>query len=238
MWNLRKLIFGLLFLAVSLHAEGIYATFTVEAEQSANLAFNASGVVEKVNVEVGSVVHKGDLLANLESNDIRASLQIAKTALKYTKRDYDRQLKVKQILDKARLDSYAFKYESAKAQVIYDQALLDKTILDAPFDGVIFFKEVEVGDTVSGMMLKTVLKIQSQHARKLLLSFDQKYWKSVKQGALFKYKVDGDETLYEGKITKVYPSADPQNRKINAEIKTEDIPVGLFGTGSIVVEAK
>jgi len=236
--SLRKILLGLLLLVVVSHAEEIYATFTVKAQKSASLAFNASGVVEKVNVDVGSIVKKGEPLANLESNDIRANMDVTQTALKYAKRDYNRQLKVKNIIDQSRLDGYAFKYENAKAQLMYQQALLDKTILDAPFDGLITFKEVEVGDTVSGLMLKTVLKIESEHARKLLIEFDQKYWRVVKEGLVFKYQVDGDETLYEGRITKVYPSADTQSRKITAEVKAEDIPVGLFGTGSIVVETK
>jgi len=236
--SLRKILLGLLLLAVVSHAEEIYATFTVKAQKSASLAFNASGVVEKVNVDVGSIVKKGEPLANLKSNDIRANMDVTQTALKYAKRDYNRQLKVKNIIDQSRLDGYAFKYENAKAQLMYQQALLDKTILDAPFDGVITFKEVEVGDTVSGLMLKTVLKIESEHARKLLIEFDQKYWRVVKEGLVFKYQVDGDETLYEGRITKVYPSADAQSRKITAEVKAEDIPVGLFGTGSIMLETK
>ena len=33
------------------------------------------------------------------------------------------------------LTAYVFKYENAKAQLIYQQALLDKTLLKAPFDG-------------------------------------------------------------------------------------------------------
>ena len=64
------------------------------------------------------------------------------------------------------LTAYLYKYENAKAQLIYQQALLDKTLLKAPFDGLITQKSVEVGDVVSGAMIRTVLKIQSIHERK------------------------------------------------------------------------
>jgi len=141
---IKKTILTILLLASALlQAEEAYATFTVEAKQHANLAFNASGVVDKVTVTVGSIVHKGDLLAFLESKDIRAALEIRKTTLKYAKKEYDRLFSIKHILDEANLDGVRFKYENAKVQLDYQQAILDKTILHAPFDGMITFKNVE-----------------------------------------------------------------------------------------------
>jgi len=222
-------------LALSLHAEEIYATFTVEASQHADLAFTTTGTVEKVNVDVASVVKKGEILAELNNEDLKAALDIATIAMKYAKRDYERQVKVKKLVDASKFDSYAFKYEHAKAQTAYQQALLDKTQLKAPFDGVIYEKSVEVGDVVSGAMIRTVMKIQSLKERKLILSVDQKYWKVLKSGLVFRYKVDGDSSVYTGKISKVYPYANDANRKIRAEVEAESFTPGLFGDGYIIV---
>ena len=235
---MRRIILSLMLLAVTIQAQDIYATFSVEADQSANLAFTSSGTVNSVSVDVATVVKKGEVLAQLQNSDLKAALNIATTALKYAKKDYDRQLKVKKLVDAARLDSFAFKYESAKAQVVYQQALLDKTILKAPFDGVIFNKSVEEGDVVSGAMIRTVLKIQSIHKRKLVLEVDQKYWKSIQIGDAFTYKVDGDIKEYEGKISKIYPYADSITRKIKAEVEVEDFVAGLFGDGTIITQSK
>jgi membrane fusion protein, multidrug efflux system len=124
---------------------------------------------------------------------------------------------------------------SAKANLAYQQALLDRTIVLAPFDGVIFEKSVEVGDVVSGMMLRTIFKIQSKSKRKLILEFDQKYWKSVKVGDSVKYTVNGDDNSYTGKISKLYPHANSDNRKIKAEVIGNGFVVGLFGEGYIIV---
>lgn len=54
------------------NAKEVYSTFTVEAEKSANLAFSMSGIVDKVNVDIGSVVKKGQKLVVLENSDIRS----------------------------------------------------------------------------------------------------------------------------------------------------------------------
>lgn len=230
-----KLIFSTLALALSLNAAEVYATFTVEAAQSANLAFDASGITRAVNYDVAQSVKKGAVLASLGNEDAKASLDMAKTALLYAKRDYERQLKVKDLIDAAKFDSYAFKYEDAKNQLAFAQAKYDKTFLRAPFNGVIYDKDIEVGDTVSGMMLKTVFKIQSQRERKLILGFDQKYHSQVKVGQKFRYGVDGDPKEYVGVISKIYPFANSGNRKIKAEVKAKDFVVGLFGEGYIVV---
>ena len=224
--------------ATAIYAGEVYATFQVEAEKSAELAFISTGVVEKVHIDVGSVVKKGEVLATLENSDLKAMLESAEVAEKYAQKDFERQQKVKQVINQAQYDQYAFKYENARAQAAYQKALFEKTILKAPFDGVIFEKIVEEGDAVSGGLIRTILKIQSLHERKLILAFDQKYHAQVKVGNLFQYRVDGDDTLYKGKITKVYPALNTDKRKVIAEVEAKDLMVGLFGEGTIITDEK
>lgn len=231
---MRKLLIILALFIVTAQAKEIYATFTVQALKSANLAFSSSGIVDKVLVDIADVVQKDGMLAKLQNEDLKASLGITQSLLKYAKKDYNRRQKVKSIIDQAEFDKYASKYANAKAQLLYQQAILDKTILKAPFDGVIFEKSIEVGDAVSGAMIRTVFKIQSLNKRKLVLEFDQKYWADVKVGDKFSYKVDGSDEAYEGVITKIYPAIDTQKRKVKAEVKAKDFIVGLFGDGTII----
>jgi len=249
MRSFRKIILGIVALAVSLSAQEIYATFNIEADKSANLAFYSSGIIDKVYVDVASSVKRGDKLVELQNDDLKASLKIAKAklaeaevSLKFAKRDYDRQLLIKDLIDEAKFDQYELVYErakvevaSAKANLAYQQSLLDRSIILAPFDGVIFEKSVEVGDVVSGMMLRTIFKIQSKDKRKLIFEFDQKYWKKVKVGDSVKYSINGDNNSYTGKISKVYPHANSDNRKIKAEVTANGFVVGLFGDGYIIV---
>jgi len=235
---MNKIILGLISLVLTLNAAEVYATFNVEADQKAMLAFDASGITRVVNYDVASSVKKDEILASLQNSDIKASLDRAKTALKFAKKDYERQLKVKNLIDAGKFDQYAFKYENAKNDLAYAQAKYDKTFLRAPFDGIIYAKNIEIGDTVSGMMLKTVFKIQSKSKRKLILGFDQKYHSSVKVGQVFRYGVDGDAKRYEGVISKVYPFANSGNRKIKAEVKANNFIPGLFGEGYIEIPNK
>ena len=235
---MKKIILGLLLSLSALNANDIYATFTVEPLQDAKLAFIASGIVSEVNTDIGSKVKKGAILAVLDNADIKAMLEVSKTALKYAKKDYERQLKIKNLIDEARFDGVANKYESAKNQLAYQQALYEKTFLKAPFDGVIYEKDIELGDAVSGMMLKTVFQIQSLKKRKLILEFDQKNRNVIKVGSLFTYNIDGDAVTYTGNISKIYPRANAKSRKIKAEVKSQNFIPGLFGDGYISVKKK
>ena len=235
---MNKIIIGLIGLVFSLSASEIYATFSVEAMKSASLAFDASGIIKKVNFDISSDVKEGELLAVLRNKDKKANLDNAITALKYAKKDYDRQVKVKKLIDESKFDLFAFKYENAKNNLEYAKSMYDKTFLRAPFDGVVFFKDIEVGDTVSGVSLKTVCKIQSKKERKLVLEFDQKYHKVVHIGDKFKYRLDGDNKEYIGVISKIYPSANPKNRKIQAEVRVSYLMPGLFGDGYIITNLK
>jgi RND family efflux transporter MFP subunit len=235
---MKKIIWSMLWMITALSAEEVYATFEIEAQKSANLAFSSSGIVQKVTVDVGSEVKKEDVLSVLQNDDLKVMLEGAQVALKYAKLDYDRQVKVKKIIDQSQFDQYAFKYENAKVQAAYQKSLLDKTVLRAPFDGVIYEKSLEEGDVVSGAMIRTLLKIQSAHERKLILEFDQKYHAKVKVGDLFKYKIDGDEKIHEGKISKIYPVVNMENRKVIAEVEAKDLMVGLFGEGTILINDK
>ena len=233
---MNKIIIALTALIINLHATEVYATFNVLAQKNAALAFNASGIVNAVHTDIANSVNKGDILASLENSDVKANLQSAQVAHKYAARDYERQQQVKHLIDASAFDAYALRYESTKAHLAYMQALLDKTYLKAPFDGVITFKEIEIGDTVNGMMLKTVFKIQSTHERKLLVEFDQKYYQDVHVGDTFEYKLDGQQKVYRGTISKIYPLANANNRKIQAEVQAKDLLVGLFGDGIIITQ--
>jgi RND family efflux transporter MFP subunit len=249
---MKKLVSLLLVYSISLIANEVYTTVSVEAKHNAELAFDASGTVEKVYVGVSSHVKRGDALAKLKNDDIKAALDMAtaeyenaKASLKYALRDFQRQEKVKDMIDEAEFDRYALMYEKAKAEeqksaanLLYQKALYEKTILRAPFSGVISWKDIDVGDVVSGMMLKTVFHIQNLYERKLILEFDQRYWNNVAVGDKIIYTLDGSKKSYSAKISKIYPSIDTKSRMMKAEAKASKLPVGLFGTGHIYTRHK
>ena len=231
-----KRIFYILLVAASLmQAKEIYATFDVTAQQQSDLAFSMQGVVKEVFVQIGDRIKKGQILATLNNDELKSSVEASKIVLKYAKKDYDRQAKVKEIINQVQFDSFALQYESAKSQLKYQQALLQMSILRAPYDALIVDKNIEVGD-MAGAQINGVFSVQSLGDVKLVLKFDSQHWKDVQKGNKFLYSLSGDDTLYEGVISIIYPSVNPQTRMLQAEVLIKHIPTGLFGSGTIVTE--
>ena len=232
---MKKLIVLVLMVLV-LEAKEVYATFSVAPQKSANLAFIVTGIVDKVNVDVGDKVVQNQVLSKLENSDLKALLDGAKANFEYAKREFERQKRVKDKISPSQFDAVKLKFLAAKAKYEYNQATLEKTYLKAPFNGVITYKDIERGDAINGMMLKTVFKIESDKNKKLIVKFDQKYVNSVKVGDKFKFKFAGSDKEYVGEIAKIYPTVDNKTNQATAEVYVKGFKSGMFGDGVIIIK--
>lgn len=246
---LLKTSLALLLLSQLAVAKDIYATFNVHANQEATLAFTASGLVQDRLVDVGAKVTKGQVLARLENSEQKAMLELAEedyknAQLAYNKSNnsFQRYKKVATILDQEKFDAISFgvkmarvSMQKAKVNIALRQAQFDKTILKAPFNGIVTQTFKEPGDAVTGMQVMPFIELMDTHQVKLILSFDSRYVNDIKVGQSFIYHVDGSDRIYKGKLSKVYPTVDTKTRKIRAEVITTDLKPGLFGQGTIKV---
>ena len=57
-----------------LFGEEIYATFNIQATQSATLSLASNGVIEEIFVEVGDFVEKGEKLLTLKAKDLQENV--------------------------------------------------------------------------------------------------------------------------------------------------------------------
>ncbi|MBW1981800.1 MAG: efflux RND transporter periplasmic adaptor subunit [Deltaproteobacteria bacterium] len=131
---------------------------TKPVEQTA-LSFAVGGTVEKVKVNLGDQVKKGQILAELDKQpfilavrDAEAALAKAQAQVVERRANYERILALYESnnASKAELDSARADFDSAKSQVEAAKAQLGlakrdlrKTVLRAPYDGTISLKEIE-----------------------------------------------------------------------------------------------
>jgi RND family efflux transporter MFP subunit len=157
----------------------LQATGYVTARRQATVSAQITGTLTEVLIEEGDRVKKGQVLARLEDNALRASLDSARASaaaahasvrqteaqLTQAQRDAERQealvgrgLVSKQLAEQARTqaDTYRAQLNTARrqadaadAQVGVGQVNLDYTVVRAPFDGVITDKAAQVGEIVS-----------------------------------------------------------------------------------------
>ncbi len=242
-----KLLLPFFLLITSLMGEDIYATFDVVAAKEANLALTTSGVVKTLRVDVGSHVKKGDILLEIDNDNLTAGVTLAKESLKkaqieekFAKQTYDRYKKVESVIDAELMDQNTLIYQKssaalgeAKAQVRYQSTLVEKTRLRAPFSGIISERNIELGDGVGGGSIP-LFKLISDGTVKLIVQFDEKYLNKVRKGSMIRYRVDGENQWRNNTIVKLYPTINPKSRKATAEVLTSKIAPGLFGEAYII----
>ena len=231
-------------------AQDIYATFNVKALKESKLTLSSSGIVEKIYVDVGSDVKKGDLLLELDNDDIKTSLELEKNKvklaelnLKYAKKAYERIQKIKDVIDEEKFDNAISNYErsqielaKAKASLANTQARLDKTYLKAPFDGTISKKSIELGSGVSSAKMDPLFTLITPNELILEISIDEKYADVIKPSQSFSYSIGVNKEKKVGKISKIYPSINPNKRSITIEVPAHDMKVGMFGYGHLKVD--
>ncbi|MBW2449811.1 MAG: efflux RND transporter periplasmic adaptor subunit [Deltaproteobacteria bacterium] len=133
----------------------------IEAADKSSISFEVSGNVQKVNVEVGQKVEKDQVLAVLDERTYKLNVQGAEAALGRAKvqladkrKDLDRFKRIAKAdpgaISQASIDQAQAAYDSARKNVQYTTSQLnlakrdlEKTVLRAPFDGVIAEKYVE-----------------------------------------------------------------------------------------------
>lgn len=123
----------------------------VEAETRADLSPKITSRITDLRVTEGSRVRKGDIIARLDHQDLDAQLAETQASWAQAAADLVRQQNLfrQGLATKSTLDAAVAVEASTRARADYIRALLDYTVLRAPFDGVVVAKRAHVGEAVS-----------------------------------------------------------------------------------------
>jgi membrane fusion protein (multidrug efflux system) len=135
---------------------------TVVANEYVELHPEASGRLTYLYVPEGKLIKKGTLIAKVNNADLEAQLQKSRVALELAMKteDRDKQLLAVNGINQADYDAALNVVNGYKADIEYNQALLDKTLLKAPFDGYIGLRQVSVGAYVTpATLIATLLQL-------------------------------------------------------------------------------
>ncbi|NCX74584.1 MAG: efflux RND transporter periplasmic adaptor subunit [Proteobacteria bacterium] len=120
--------------------------------QQSNLAFEISGKLNVINVDIGDAVIKGQVLAELDDREAKAQLQQAKArydlALQILNRYKD--LRSEGHISIQDLDNANSEELISKSQYEFYKVKLEQTKLIAPFDGVIQNRYLDTGSVING----------------------------------------------------------------------------------------
>jgi len=200
----------------------VTATGTIEPINQVDVGTQVSGVVEKIYVDYNSEVKEGQLIAELDKTNLKASLTQAQAAYdnavsqrNYTKTIYDRQktLYDNHVISKSDFDDANFDYQTAKGTVTqrFSDLQSARTNLEyaniySPIDGVVLSRDIDEGQTVAASYSTPTLFTIAQDLKEMQVEadVDEADIGQVTEGQRVEFTVDAyiGET-FNGVITQV-----------------------------------
>ena len=200
----------------------VTATGTIEPITQVEVGTQVSGVVEKIYVDYNSVVEEGQLIAELDKTNLRASKTQAQAAYdnavsqrNYLQTIFDRQktLFENQVISRSDYDDALFNLQTAKGTVTQRYSDLEsaRTNLEyaniySPINGVVLSRAIDEGQTVAASLSTPTLFTIAQDLREMQVEadVDEADIGQVKEGQRVEFTVDAylGET-FEGEVTQV-----------------------------------
>jgi RND family efflux transporter MFP subunit len=205
------------------------ATGYVEAERKADLSPKITSRITELNVTEGTRVKKGDIIARLDSTDLDAQLAEAKANWVNAEAELNRQKVIfgQGLTTRSSLDAAVANEAATRARTRYVEALLDYTIIRAPFAGVITAKRAFVGEAVSPFG-SSPSGGGSGGAVATLVEFSSLYvGADVNEANLSKLSRDQPaeisldavpEKTYHGRLRQIVPAADRQKATVRVKV--------------------
>jgi RND family efflux transporter MFP subunit len=230
----------------------ILASGKIEAVQTANISTRVMGRITNIFVKEGDVVSKGQVLAQVWDEDIKAKraqadamIAEAESAYVTAQKDYDRfnNLFKQQSATAKELDNVTLQYNSAKARVAAAKemrsevnAVLSYSSLTAPFSGVVTQKLAEAGSIANPGM--PILTIEQNGVFQVSASIAESDISNIHLGDLANIQIKSNAKSFDGKIIQINPSSQFTGGQYIVKISIpatakKDIYAGMFASVSI-----
>jgi len=214
---------------------------TLEAEQDAQVVARSTGILEDILVEEGDVVEKGQLLAQLDVEQLTLEVAQKEATLKKLKKELNRQQSLynRKLTSSDALDRATFEFQSQQAQYKLSKLKLNYAGIKAPIDGIVTERLVKTGNLIRDNDL--LFKIVDLNSLKAVLHLPEKELANIKKGQSILLSVDALENeIIVGKIERVRPSIDTDTGtfKVVAALNNENsfLKSGMFGKVEVVFD--
>ena len=205
-------------------------TATVESDVKNNIAPNTPFRIEKIYVEVGDNVRKGQVLVQLDASNLHQ----LKLQLENMKVEFQRTEQLYQVGGASKAE-----YDNAKLQLdVYStqyKQLTENTQLVSPINGVVTARNYDNGDMYGGLPILTIEQINPV---KLLVNISENFYKQVAKGMPVDIELDAYEgETFNGKVTIVYPTVDQTTHTFPVEVvidnSSQKVRPGMFARATV-----
>ncbi len=215
---------------------------SVEANESAQIHSEISGIVRRIGFVEGQQVRKGDVLLEIDDSEITAQVAQARAAYELARlsRERAKRLSASHTVSEAEYDQAVSAFDSAAAELALLRTRAAKTRITAPFDGTVDSREVSPGDYVTNQTLITSVNDLSR--LKMVFEVPERYRGKVEVGTRLRLSVDGvapDRTM-SGTVYFVSSTIDPQTRSSVVKATLDDaspaLKPGMFANVELILD--
>ncbi len=206
----------------SVDRELIYTANLVAFEQ-VHYAPSQPGRIERIHVNVGDRVHKGQVLVEMDRTQLsQALLQVENARSTYRRMDT---LYSMNSISQQQYEQAKTQYEVAVANLEF---LKENTTLSAPFSGVVTGRYFEPGEVYSGAPntaegKAAILTLMQISPLKAEVNISEKYFPQITTGMSARICTDiYPEQMFMGTIHKVHPVINPVSRNFTIEVKADN----------------
>lgn len=209
----------------------VEANGTVVANEYVELHPEISGRIIYLNVPEGATVEKGTVIARINDADLQATLEKSKVQLDLYQKTEERDRKLLEIqgINQADYDLALNNVNSTKADIAYTQAQIDKTVIRAPFSGIVGLRQVSPGAYVTPA--NVIATVQQLDKIKVDFTLPEQYTSVIKKGSLVDVQIDAaGKTRRKGLIIATEPqiSQTSRNLKVRAILQEGNGHPGAF----------
>lgn len=193
----------------------IQALGTANANESVDIQSRIPSIIERIAFQEGQLVAAGDLLVELENDEIDAGLAVAEAALSESRSLYNRSqnLAESQAISASGLEQLHAQVQVDEAQVVAARARLDNTVIRAPFSGRIGLRRVSPGSFVNTSTIITTLDDVSRI--KLDFSVPETFLTVLSDGMnIVAHSLVYPEQQFEGAVQSIDTRLDPVSRSV------------------------
>lgn len=211
----------------------VVVTGSVQANESLELKSEAAGKITHIYFKEGKTVNKGDLLIQVNDEEISAQLTKQRFNKKLNEDIEFRQRKLleKDAISQEEYDNALNRLNTSIADISLLQAQLDKTKVRAPFDGIIGLRYVSEGALITTNT--PIANLYNISPAKIEFAIPGRYSMQVKPGQRIKFTVESDTSIFIGKVYAVEPQIDANTRTIKIRALAENTK-GLLLPGQFV----
>ena len=190
-----------------------------------------AGKVTYLEIKEGAYVRKGTLLAKLFNGDLQAQLQKLKVQSQIAEKTQQRQDQLLKIggISQQDYDLSLLNVSSIKADIQVLEASINKTIIRAPFDGKIGFKNISIGAYVTPQT--PITTIRQVNRLKLEFSVPEKYSPKVKVGNSIYFTTETTSGKHVAKIIATESGITEDNRSLKVHAIVENVTKDIFSGG-------